>query len=652
MAETRVEITAVDKTAAAFKSVRGGLQGLGRQVLSAQSALLTLAGVGGLGLLVKNAFASGDAVAKLSDRIGITTGRLIGLQTAANLAGVDSDKLTLALRTLNKGVIDAARGTGEAQVSLQRLGLSATQLAGMPIDQQFTRIGEALMRMSNVNDRNAAAMKIFGDRSSEVLNLFAEGGDALRQAQDDVDKLGVSLTRVDAAKLEMANDSMSRAKLAFQGVGNTIAIHVAPFITDLANRFVKSAKESNGFRDTVIRGMELASEAVALGANVVQGLRFAWAGLKVVIGFVLDGIIQGLAKVDQVYTEFYNKLAASSAGKLLGIQATEVNQSLQLMAEVSAQRLSELQDELDKIAMEGLPAERIRAWFANVKAEAEKAAQDIADKRANLGGGGGGFDPIQGEGFGKMEEQLRSRIERMAQSQLTEREQLASHLMQTQMMLDEAFVLGLITQDEQNRLLEQEELNHLARMGNAEAQAKIAGLKFQKMTLGEKVQNTIAWGLQELQGVAMLNKSIFKIHQKLALAQLAIEMPAAIGAAVERGGGLPWGAVFGAMTAAKYIGLIAQAKGASFESSTSPSNVGGGGATPVFDVGGGGGVDPVPAVVPQATTQRPERVVNIMVDSDTVVSGAWIRDRLIPEINEAVGDGVTVNVSGRFGVAA
>lgn len=640
MAETRVEITAIDKTAAAFKSVEGGLRSLGRQVLSAQGALLTLAGVGGLGLLVKSAFESGDAAAKLSDRIGITTGRLIGLQHAANLAGVDSDKLTLALRTLNKGVIDAARGGGEAQESLQRLGLSAVQLASLPLDQQFTRIGESLMNMRNINDRNAAAMKIFGSRSSEVLNLFAEGGGALRQAQDDVDKLGVALTRVDAAKLEMANDSMSRAKLAFQGVANTVAVQLAPIITSLATRFVESAKESNGFRDTVIRGMELVSEAVALGANVVQGLRFAWAGLKVVIGVVLDSIVQGLVWVDRTYTDFFNKLANSSVGKVLGIQATEVNQALQLMSEVSADRLAELKGELDTIALEGLPAERIRAWFEEVKKQAESAAQSIAQSRARVTGNSTGFDPVQGEGFGKLEEQLRGRVERLSQSYMSERQVSALHLEQTRMMLDEAFVLDLITKQEQDRLLQEAELQHQATLGNISAQGAIERRKFLELNAVGQTQFVLGQMLQLTQGVSTHSRTMFKINKIAGIANAVINTAQGVTKALSAYPP-PLSFAMAALQAAAGLAQINQIKSAQFGSATSAPSVAGGGAVPVQPVGAVSGVASNDEDRARGTTQ-----VQVIIQGNVIGNEEYI-DQLVDGIRDRIENRDVVLFGGR-----
>jgi hypothetical protein len=631
MAESKIEIRAVDKTAAAFRSVRGGLRTLGRQVLNARTALVGLAGVGGFGLLIKNAFESADALAKMSDRLGVSTERLAGLQHAASLAGVDFERVNIALRTSTRNVIDAAHGTGKAREAFAQLGFQAAQLAQLPIDEQFQRIGERLIGVRNVTERNALAMDIFGQRSNEVLNLFAEGGGALAAARDDVEKLGVALSRVDSAKIELANDAVERGQLVFKGLANTVAVHLAPVIQTLSDRFTQAAKDNNGFRDQVISGMERAAEAVALLSNVVQGLRFAWAGLKVAVGFALDFMIQGLADFDRQITHLQNSLADSFIGKKLGIEAAQYNQALQLLADVSANRLNELQAEMDAIALEGLPRERVRAWFAEVRAQAEQSAQAIAESRAGLSGADTGKGVGNQAALKKLTEFYDKRLEKLSESFLTENERLQAHRDEQLSLVNSARALEFLNEQEWLTLREEIELQHQAKLGNIHAQGVLARRQFEELNFGQKLKTVIGFGQQELAAVANSNKTLFRLHQAFALSEIAVAAPAAIAAAIERGGGLPWGAVFGALTAAKYIALAAQAASAKFSSSTSPSNVAGGAATPVTP--SVNAVQPVPAVHLSAP---PQSSVTVIVEGNFIGNREFIDNVLIPEVKEAI----------------
>lgn len=594
MAKTEVEITAVDRTAAAFRSVTGGLQKLGRQVLSAQSALFALAGVGGLGLLVKNAFDAGDATAKLSDRLGISTEKLAGLQHAANLAGVDTDKVTLAMRGLTKGVIDAAQGTGEMQQAFNRLGLSADQLARMPLDQQFMKVGEALMRVQNVTERNALAMQIFGSRASEVLNIFAEGG--LREAQDDVEKMGVALSRVDAAKIEMANDAMSRAKLAIQGVANSIALALAPIITELANRFADAAKQTNGFRSETLDAMESVATAIAYVANVVHGVEIALLGLRIAIRSISISILDFLSTIDAAYTDFYNKIADTSVGRRLGMEVKGYSVEITRLLGEAEVGMVDLQAQLFKLVTDGFPAARVEKFFADVNARIQATAEKLAAARAGMGVGG----EVGGE-FTKEDEQLNAsrikldqyygdRLKKIQDSFLSEQELKQQQLEQELSIIEANRALERIGDEEAMRLIEEARLRHQARLGDIDAQGILARRRFAELTDKEKLKVVTSFGVQELQAVANTNKTLFNLHKAFVLADIAVTAPGAIAQAVAKAGGLPWGAWAGILTGAKYVALAAQAASANFGSSTSPANISGGGAIPVTPVA------PVPAL--------------------------------------------------------
>jgi hypothetical protein len=72
-----------------------------------------LAGVGAAmagAFEVKEQFAAIDGIAKLSDRLGVSTEALTGLQHAADLAGVSSEELTGGFERLFRTMGDAAAG--------------------------------------------------------------------------------------------------------------------------------------------------------------------------------------------------------------------------------------------------------------------------------------------------------------------------------------------------------------------------------------------------------------------------------------------------------------------------------------------------------------------------------------------------------------
>src|SRR5689334_10226048 len=109
----------MSKAVAPLKEFGGHVASVGSKI----AGLTSLVTGGGLLVLVHHAMEGMDATAKLSDRLGIATEKLGGLQHAARLAGVGSEELTGGLEKMLKAIGEAATGGGEAQATFAKLGL-------------------------------------------------------------------------------------------------------------------------------------------------------------------------------------------------------------------------------------------------------------------------------------------------------------------------------------------------------------------------------------------------------------------------------------------------------------------------------------------------------------------------------------------------
>lgn len=374
-------------------SVKKGADQIESAARFARNALLGLAAVLGVNqfqTLVQNSFQAVDAIAKVSDRLGIASEKMAGLQHASDLAGVSNETLNTGLRTMVKNVADAAQGLGEATRAFTTLNLSARDLAALSPDQQLNKLLDALAGVENVTLRNATAAQIFGSRATEMLNLIADGTDGIRKATEDAEAWGKALNRVDSAKIEMANDAVTRAKAAFDGIINTIAVQLAPIITGIANSFADGAKEARGFKDEVVSGFEVITTVVAYSANVIQGLRVVWVGVKLVAAEAINAIIQALYQLDRAFVGVVNSVSGSWVGKKMGLPLLEYSQLLDDVSTVSTHRVREIRAEFDALVMQEMPADKVLAWFAKVKQESQKAAEQIARDRASMNRGGSG----------------------------------------------------------------------------------------------------------------------------------------------------------------------------------------------------------------------------------------------------------------------
>ena len=330
------------------------------------------AGAAGVAILVKNSLAAGDALAKTADKLGITTEKLAGLQHAAELTGVAQETLNKALTKQQKAIFDADRGLLTYSQHFDKLGLSTAALKAQSPDEQFISIAEALNKLTNQTDKTAIAYDIFGGRGTALLNTLALGRDGLAAVAEEAKVLGIALTRVDAAKMEEANDTFTRMGAVVKGLGNSITIQLAPVLEALGDKFIEAAKESGGMVDFVGKGMNKLVGAVGFVMDAFNGLKVVWKGLEVAFA-VVASVIVGLLNV--IIAPFKALL-----GALAPFSTTAAN-ALMTIEDVTTSVFNNIatkKAEFDAALAAPPPSEGLKLWVAEVQA----AAQQVAEAKA------------------------------------------------------------------------------------------------------------------------------------------------------------------------------------------------------------------------------------------------------------------------------
>ncbi len=210
------------------KSSIGGL-------INFRSVIGALLGGAGLGLLVKRTLDEVDALAKAADNIGTTTQALRGLQLQANLSGVATEKLTKGVKRYLINIGDAVDGTGEAGDVLKDMGLSAKALAQLGLVESVAKFADALKGLGTQAERANAMSKLFGRTGADLAVFFKDGSKGIRDAAEMAEKFGTAISRIDANKIEQANDAMRLLREAFAGVRFGIVTDLAPLLTGLFN---------------------------------------------------------------------------------------------------------------------------------------------------------------------------------------------------------------------------------------------------------------------------------------------------------------------------------------------------------------------------------------------------------------------------------
>ena len=293
MAEnTKIIISAVDKTKKGFGSVASGLKKVTGAVFSMRTALVGVAGAAGFGLLVKSSLSATDSLAKTASKIGTTTEALSALRYAADITGVATTTMDMALQRFTRRTAEAAKGTGEAKGALQTLGISARELVNMPLDQRMLVLADAFSKQTNESEKLALAFKLFDSEGAALVNTLGLGREGLTELLGEARALGVVMSSDAAQGVEDANDALTKLKSLFKGVTDQTVARLAPAIETLATFFkdklLASIDKAKGgveeFAQSIaidlIDGFTLAIKASAKLGNAVIGTYNAMINAK------------------------------------------------------------------------------------------------------------------------------------------------------------------------------------------------------------------------------------------------------------------------------------------------------------------------------------------------------------------------------------
>jgi len=272
----------LDAAAAKVRAFAAGISAVGRQLFAVGTGIIASA----FGALkVYSDF--GSRLLDVASRSGISVEALSGLQYAAEQTGASGEDVEKALRNMTTVIIEAARGSANAQLTLARLGITIQQLNGLRPEEQFALFADALAKVENVQVRAVLAMELFGNKiGTKLLPMLEGGSQGLKQFQAEAFRLGRIMSTEDAKAAHEFGDALTRLwtaiKMSVVQIGASLspaALRIADMITNVVAR-VREWIEAN--RNVVIVVAAAAAALTGLGiAFMVLGP--AIAGLSVVI---------------------------------------------------------------------------------------------------------------------------------------------------------------------------------------------------------------------------------------------------------------------------------------------------------------------------------------------------------------------------------
>ena len=200
------------------------------------------------GFTARTFFATAAGLQKLNDvsaKLGISVNHLRQLQHAANLTGVSTETLNMALQRQVRRIAEAAMGTGEAAAALKELGIDAKRLNQLSPYEQFRLISQAMEGIPNQADKVRLAFKLWDSEGAALVNTLRMGSKGLDRIRRRFQRLGLEFTEIKLKQVERFNEALAELALITEVFGQKIVISIAPGAALFAEALVEAIE---GFR--------------------------------------------------------------------------------------------------------------------------------------------------------------------------------------------------------------------------------------------------------------------------------------------------------------------------------------------------------------------------------------------------------------------
>lgn len=240
--QIRFEFTAINKTAAAFNSIKTGLSGIASQAASVKGAMAGLIATVTSGAFLQMGRQALDAAGGLGELAAQTGASAKALQTYKFIAlenGVTNEQMQKGFAQLSKRLGEAKLGSEKMIEAFAAVGISGQQLATMTTDQAMLKIADAMSRIEDPTKRAALQMQLFGRGGQALAPILEMGAAAIQEQTQKLQEMGVIMDDAMIAKADEAADKMAMLEEVLK-TKMTIAV------AENANAFVALASAISG----------------------------------------------------------------------------------------------------------------------------------------------------------------------------------------------------------------------------------------------------------------------------------------------------------------------------------------------------------------------------------------------------------------------
>lgn len=216
---------------------------------------------------------------RTSERLGVSTRTISGLQMAYRDVGLQSAEFEKQLTKLAIKVDEAAQGNETSANLFRRLGVSVTDASGnmRSLDDILRQVSDGMTRLGSQQEKASIGNLLFGESFVKVLSILGEGRRSIEDTIEKASRYG-QVVEDDAARAsnELAS-ALGDLGFAVDGAKKRLA---TGFIKSFVGEFAGSQAAVDGLADSL---KKIEPAATAAGAAFGRWSRDTVEGLGIVI---------------------------------------------------------------------------------------------------------------------------------------------------------------------------------------------------------------------------------------------------------------------------------------------------------------------------------------------------------------------------------
>lgn len=209
-----------------------------------------------LAIMVRGATNNADAMHKAAQAAGLATQTFSEYAHVARLSDVSTEALSTSIGRLNRNILDAASGTGEAVKEFNALGIQVKNADGSlkSADQVMEEVADQFAQMEDGAGKSGIAMMLFGRAGASMIPMLNGGSRGMRELREEARQLGVTIDTETSKAAEQFNDNLTRLGQVQQGLANRLMSELLPAMNVVTDAMVIGAKETGTWHEE-IRGL-------------------------------------------------------------------------------------------------------------------------------------------------------------------------------------------------------------------------------------------------------------------------------------------------------------------------------------------------------------------------------------------------------------